>query len=365
MKAGDIEQLQGSYVWPQTLRRPKLPPKLVYLDLNHWISLAKALARHRDGQRHEESLAACMRAVDEGSVVFPISDTIYFEISKIAQYRQRRDLREVIEKVSRYMVVTSRSVISTHEIEALLDRLVGPNPQPINTMDYLDWGVARAFGMVGGFKIKSADGRDVTEHVRASHRDGPEAFDLALAKGELELNRKTLEGPSPDEEPEMRRLGWSPISAFEVAELRAQQEIDQVARFDDDPQWRRGRIRDVVAAREVLIEINEALHRGLSERSTTLEAVFPRPEDVRRALNSMPSFDVAVTIKSAYHRDTGHRWTTNDIADIDALGSTLPYCDIVLTDKAAASAVKRTKLVDRLDTVVLSRTSDVVDYLSA
>jgi len=115
MKAGDIEQLQGSYVWPQTLRRPKLPPKLVYFDLNHWISLAKALARHRDGRRHEESLAACMRAVDEGSVVFPISDTIYFEISKIAQYRQRRDLREVIEKVSRYMVVTSRSVISTHE----------------------------------------------------------------------------------------------------------------------------------------------------------------------------------------------------------------------------------------------------------
>ena len=115
----------------------------------------------------------------------------------------------------------------------------------------------------------------------------------------------------------------------------------------------------------MLIEINEALHRGLSERSTTLEAVFPRPEDVRRALNSMPSFDVAVTIKSAYHRDIGHRWTTNDIADIDALGSTLPYCDIVLTDRAAASAVKRTKLVDRLDTVVLSRTSDVVDYLSA
>ncbi len=158
MKAGDIEQLQGSYVWPQTLRRPKLPPKLVYFDLNHWISLAKALARHRDGRRHEESLAACMRAVDEGSVVFPISDTIYFEISKIAQYRQRRDLREVIEKVSRYMVVTSRSVISTHEIEALLDRLVGPNPQPINTMDYLDWGVARAFGMVGGFKINPLTG---------------------------------------------------------------------------------------------------------------------------------------------------------------------------------------------------------------
>jgi hypothetical protein len=64
--------------------------------------------------------------------------------------------------VSRYFVVTARSVISVHEIEALLDRIVGPNPEPINTMDYLDWGVARAFGMVGGFNFRSCF--DVWDH---------------------------------------------------------------------------------------------------------------------------------------------------------------------------------------------------------
>jgi hypothetical protein len=115
MKLPPADQLEGTYVWPQTLRRPKPPPKLVYLDLNDWIALAKALAGHRDGQTHKDTLSACTSAVDEGSAVFPISDTIYFEISKIGRYRQRRDLREVIEKVSRYMVVTSRSVISVHE----------------------------------------------------------------------------------------------------------------------------------------------------------------------------------------------------------------------------------------------------------
>jgi hypothetical protein len=54
-----------------------------------------------------------------------MSDTVYFEISTIVPYRQRHDLREVIEKVSRYMVVTSRLVISVHEIEALLNRFGG------------------------------------------------------------------------------------------------------------------------------------------------------------------------------------------------------------------------------------------------
>lgn len=124
-------------MWPRTLHRPHPEPKIHYLDLNHWIALAKALRGHRDGRRHEDVLKACVAAVERGAAVFPISDTIYFEVSKIRSYRQRRDLRQVIEKVSRYFVVTARSVVSVHETEALLDRIAGPNAQPINTMDYL------------------------------------------------------------------------------------------------------------------------------------------------------------------------------------------------------------------------------------
>lgn len=100
--------------------------------------------------------------------------------------------------------------------------------------------------------------------------------------------------------------------------------------------------------------------RALWERSTTLETLYPRPEDFHRAMNSMPSFDVAVTIKTSYHRDPSHRWTTNDIADIDALGSTLPYCDVVVTDKAVAATVKQARLTGRLGTIVLSRLPDLV-----
>src|SRR3984893_13375962 len=130
-----------SYGCPKTLLLPLLPPKLVYLDLNHWVALAKAMAGHREGGAYAEVLAGCLAALESGEAVFPISDSIYFEISKIGPYRQRRDLREVIETLSRFMVVTSRSVVSSHEIETLLDRIVGPNPKPVNRMDYVDWGV--------------------------------------------------------------------------------------------------------------------------------------------------------------------------------------------------------------------------------
>jgi len=359
-----MTEVATTYTWPETLRHPARPPKLVYLDLNHWVSLAKAHTGHRDGGPFREALAACVDAVTAGAAVFPISDSIYMEVSKIRQYRQRRDLRDVIERVSGYRVVTSRVVVAEHEIEGLLDRLIGPSPDPINAMNYLDWGVARAFGMVGGFRIKSKDNdEDVTDEVRSRHAAGPEAFDLALMKAELELNRRTLDGPTAEEVPKMRGLGWDPMAAFEVNSRRTTQEMEQVERFNADPSWRRGRIRDVVAAREVAIEINSMLWRGLSARATELEDAFGDPEAARRAFDSMPSFDVSVSLKTAYHRDPSHRWKPNDIQDIDALSSTVPYCDIVVTDKEAASHLVQTGVSDRLQTIVLSNLADLARHV--
>ena len=106
------------------------------------------------------------------------------------------------------------------------------------------------------------------------------------------------------------------------------------------------------------------LFRGLSDRGATIGDVFDSPAVTRGQLDVMPSFDVAVSIKTEYHRDPHHRWTTNDIHDIDALASTLPYCDIVVTDKAAAAAANRCGLAERLNTVVLARLDDLPEHLS-
>jgi hypothetical protein len=349
-----------TYIWPTKLVLPARRPKLVYLDLNHWVELSKAQAGHPDGDRFREVLAACADASERNMAIFPLSDSLFFEISKIGTYRQRRDLREVIERISGFMVVTARSVVSVHEIETMLDARIGPSTDPINAMSYIDWGVLRAFGMVGDIVVRDRKtGANVTAEARATHPGGPDQFDRIMWEGQLALNRSVLDGPTPDEEPGMRTTGWNPRAAFEVAERRAQQEIEQVARFNADPVWRRGRIRDVIAAREVVIEVNEHLWKGLHDRGVKIEDAFSDPEETARVWNSMPSFDVAVTIKTEYHRDPNHVWRPNDITDIDAVGSTLPYCDIVVTDKAVASHAQRTGLAERLGTTVLARLSDL------
>jgi hypothetical protein len=75
-------------------------------------------------------------------------------------------------------------------------------------------------------------------------------------------------GPE-EEEPELRSDGWDSRAALEVSERRAQ-EIEQVRGLQRAPQVAARPDQGRRCARELLVEINEALHRGLSER----EAVF-------------------------------------------------------------------------------------------
>ena len=110
-------------------------------------------------------------------------------------------------------------------------------------------------------------------------------------------------------------------------------------------------------------EINEILYKGLRERNVPLERLAPNIDGVREAFDSMPSFDVTVTLKTEYHRDPNHSWTPNDVCDIQALAATLPYCNVVVTDKAVVSMIARTGLADRLNTVVLRSLDDLVGYL--
>ena len=175
----------------------------------------------------------------------------------------------------------------------------------------------------------------------------------------LSLQQSVLAGPSPDEEPHMRSLGWDPRAAMTTARRRAEEETAQAARFSADPAWRRGRIRDVVSAHECVVELLDRIREAAEDRSVTLGQLFANPEDGRRAFDSMPSFDVAVSIKTSYYQNPNHRWTVNDVHDIDALGSVLPYCDVVVSDKAVVSHVKRSGLEDRLGCAVLSRLADL------
>lgn len=352
-----------AYCWPATLLRGT-DAEIVYLDLNHWINLAKTLSGHPDGRRHQEILNQLLQTVERGGAVFPISVSIYTEVLKIRDRRRRSDIRKVIEHLGRFAIVTNRHVIATHEIEALLNRLVGPNPNPINTMHYLDWGIFRAMGLRGNLKVLNQEGDDDTFAARQRFRGGPKEFDRLVNEHLVKLNRQVLDGPDPEDEADFKAQGYRPDRVLEGYSEEANAEGAWARLLDQYPHWRKGRLRDAVSVREIAYNINSIVKEAADARNVeAFEDLISGAENPRRAFDAMPSFDVAVTLKTAIHRNANHRWTNNDIHDIHALAGTLPYCDIVVTDREMAGYAERSKLNTRLGTTVLSNLEELARLL--
>ena len=83
------------------------------------------------------------------------------------------------------------------------------------------------------------------------------------------------------------------------------------------------------------------------------------PESGQRLVRSMPSTDVSIVLKAAWHRNGQRAWTVNDIYDIDALALATPYCDVVVTEKACHHILSTAKMAERMNTSLLHRLADL------
>ncbi len=98
-----IEGLHRSnvpYLWPPSLLFDASGRRSIYLDLNHWIGLAKANSGHEGGRRYAALLEAAKHAVESHEVVFPLSGQHYMEMYGIRDPRQRQDIATVMLELS-------------------------------------------------------------------------------------------------------------------------------------------------------------------------------------------------------------------------------------------------------------------------
>ena len=360
------------YAIPSNLRVPDL--RLIYLDVNHWINLSKCKSGHQDGPRYREAFEICVATVDEGSALFPISSSTIMEINAIKIPQQRVWLRRTIEQLSGFLAVLPRAVTAALEFEQVLANHLDSIRLRTAPLDYVGLGAGWATGRHIAPSVVDWQGRDVTTEAHSSELGlflDPEFVSYLLTG-------MALEGPTDAvEEAELRARGWNPQALTDMMEDRALLESQFVNDLDmyiaTDPSsvnWRKGKLRDLISAREFYLETNETFRAVLDQQELTLEDIFDRSgtqgaiRHNRRISDAMPTFDVAVTLKASYHRNPHHLWKRNDMFDIDAMSTVLPYCDLVVTDKEMTSHVNRTTLAERLDTKVLPSLDDLVEELT-
>lgn len=349
-------------VWPSRVLQPPRPPALIYLDLNHYICLARVAAGEAAPNGYDNLLQAACTARHNGRAVFPLSATHYVEMSGIQDPRQRAAVADVMQELSGFQVLLGRVTIAELEIDGMLDALLSTETQG-ERIPLLGTGFGRAFGMRGGLVIRDVDGNDSTSSTR-DKMDKSE-FEQFMAEANQTLERGMLAGPHDDELPALRAMGYAPEATHKITEQRAQEEREQAARLDEDDRWRRGRLRDVIGARELAKEWINQITRAVLARGTSIGEVVRQDRTVVRAFaDGMPSSRVAISLKTRYHRNGQHQWTTNDIHDIDALAVAVPYCDTVFTDKAARNALAASFEIKPLGTFLPRRPRELADWIN-
>jgi hypothetical protein len=355
------ERSEVDYVWPTTIARPQTPTLVIYLDLNHWIGLAKAATSHPDGQRYCRALEA-IRA-SQRNLVFPLGSVHYVEMAPITSPKQRSDVAAVMEELSGFASLLSGLDVMRLEIDAAVAQITG-TPERHAPVELVGTGVLQAFGRRGGLRVyDSKTHNDVTEVTRAGWPSGSDAYDEWSRKADAELSRAVLRGPSDSEAADLQRTGWDPEAARRIAERRLAGELELVDILNHEDQWRRGRIRDVVSARYLANDATEILMEAAAARGVPLRDLCPTLESARRFSDGMPGADTYITLRTAAHRNAATRWRTNEIFDVDALSVAVPYCDVVVTEAHAHHVLTTARLPDRVGTKVFRTIDALVELL--
>lgn len=348
-------------VWANVMR-PRIP--LVYLDLNTIIYFARFLSGDaRVPGSYVDLYRAARRAKSDRRAMFPLSGEHLWEISKITDPKQRGDLADVLETLSDYNYLLGRTSIAELEFEAGMAKIVGEDISA-KSVQLVRPTFGQAFGWVAGMKIRNSDGSDGSGAVRAQMTDAD--FDKLMARLNYQMERGMLRGPS-DEDLEGLQADpkFKPQVAIEGEKERVQFELETERLLKEHPRWRRGRLRDFIGAREIVHEWLDMFTRLRMDRREAGMPEFDASEhEMRSFMGAMPHTQVAISVKTRYHKDPLHKWTVNDIVDIDAVSVAYAYCEAVFTDKAVRAALLSSRELRALGTFVPRHPEELTDWLN-
>lgn len=195
--------------------------------------------------------------------------------------------------------------------------------------------------------------------------EAADEFDREMAELNFEFERQVLRGPADDELDDLReRYGYQPEVALESHQSRVAFERETARLLDKHPEWRRGRLRDFVGAREFIHEWLDMFTRIKMARIDSGRPAFePTDDQMRTLMGAMPHTQVAISMKTRFHQNPAHVWTANHVTDIDAMSVAYAYCDAVFTDKEARNALLASRELRSLHAFVPRRAVELAEWL--
>lgn len=320
----------------------------VYLDLNHWISLAKALKGKKDAKRYEELLEFLTELSDSGKIVVPLSASHYMEISKISSIEQRSDIARVVSRVSHFATLQSPTSKLDFEVASAFRKRF---PQLKALLPHSEIGF--------GFNFALGQGTGPSASISALDSDLYEVDrrDLQLIANRL-MEYLVLRGPGPNDIPHL--VDFDQYASPRIADQRAisEQRVREIVKASSNP---RVSLRDVICARlfcDYVVPRLPSLLALSGVRKESFDALGK--EWYCEFLEDVPFIAVQIALIIQINKNDNRDWNRNDVNDMDALGLAVPSCDIVVTERFACDVLNRSGIADRFQTVIIPTLDDLI-----
>lgn len=308
--------------------------RIVYLDQNQWIKLARAIKSDKRNDPLVGLLNDLRAAIGSGSVIVPLTAANLYETFKINSPDRRRRLAELQASLSQGWVFRARKERWTIELKDFLGRIYGPGPVVSDPARFISRRFIDAFPQY-------------LEHALPEQVEG-----LLCTRPAFCVFDYLMSANATERQQAVRN--WSSGAAALLARIERRR-----------CSWRNDKIADrkrAYCASLLIDEIDEIL-----EIAEKLGAPWKSVSDigssnVRRLIKELPAFDVETEL--AVKLETLAREVTeNDTRDLQSFCAAVPYADCVVAETVFTNLARQAGLGRKYGTELSTDVRVIRKYL--
>lgn len=312
--------------------------KTVYLDQNKWIELA----RQKKSQKADDIYNKILENVNNGKLCLPISVIHLMETLKRADKNSRKDVLDVMMKLSNGFSLLSFRDVEEAEVINAFAKYHDPSKiikfSPVKSYPFY------AMGAVPTLSVSDK----TPPHIHKELNDI-----LAVLMTEPSLFYKML---SILDSPQYTQADLDDDNKYVQAMHDDRKEIMS------KPKQYRYKIYLVKNVMEVIqkyyLKISSIFN--LTRETFIPSAALNGSDATISFLESMPSIDMRIKLYFDLLSDTNYDFNPHDSFDVLFLATAVPYSDIVITERTWSHRAVKTKLDVKYNTKIFSSLSDIM-----
>ena len=338
---------------PEASERAEFSGRIVYLDQNIWIDLLKRITdAESDAIRLRERL---INLREQGMIQVPLSGSHYLETWHRGGFESRWALARLMRDISGYTTLAPVHVIEEAGVAAAIAARAGTEMPVFPPL--LGRGVNHAFASsTGRFRV-------VGSIASGGVDEGPPAAVPAILAQAVELGAPwewiNLAGPR-----EFPAGGLEVRPEHRKGNLVVADELALRMKISNDAGMR-ARLEDLIITEE-MVRIADYVNDACEQLGVDPIGLF-MPDGsgaIREFVRSVPVADVHCQLRVYRHSNLEFPIEQHDYTDMHTLALVVPYCDVVVTERRWAHAIRQTKLDRKYQTVPASSLGQLASLLN-